>query len=178
MLSSRRLYQAAVGAKVHLCVTPMVLYECLQKPRTSMTTEKAELISRLERARRDGGFPVQECDLDDLFMLARQAPKGLGSGEMSCIATAYKIRSIAFMTDEKKARNFASQKLGLKVETTPKLYAWLQYCQHLGDGDHEDIIREHEIYESRPLTLHFQEAYEEALRCRLMQYSNPGTATP
>ena len=34
MLSSRKLYQAAVNAKLHFCVTPMVLYECLQKPRT------------------------------------------------------------------------------------------------------------------------------------------------
>lgn len=171
MLSSRKLYQAAVNAKVHFCVTPMVLYECLQKPRSSITAEKAELIARLEKALARGSFPVQSCDLDDLVSLARMAPKGLGSGELSCIATAYRIRSIGFMTDEKKARNFASQKLGLVVETTPKLYAWLHYYQHLGDGDHDDVIREHEIYESRPLTPFFQEAYEEAMRCRVMQRS-------
>lgn len=173
MLSSRKLYQAAVNAKLHFCVTPMVLYECLQKPRSSMTSEKAELINRLEKARRNGDFPVQECDLDDLASLVRVAPKGLGSGELSCIATAYRIRSIGFMTDEKKARGFAAQKLGLAVETTPKLYAWLHYYQHLGGGDHEDVIREHELYESRPLTPFFREAYEEAMRCRLMQRSIP-----
>lgn len=99
------------------------------------------------------------------------APKGLGSGELSCIATAYRIRSIGFMTDEKKARGFASQKLGLTVETTPKLYAWLHCYQYLGDGDHEDVIREHERYEVRPLSKYFQEAYEAAMRCRLMQRS-------
>lgn len=143
-----------------------------------MTPEKTEMISRLERARKAGGFPLQECDLDDLATLVRHAPKGLGSGEMSCIATAYKIRSVAFMTDETKARNFAGSKLGLKVETTPKLYAWLPYHLHLGSGDHDDVIREHEIYESMPLTRFFQLAYEEAMRCRLMVRSNPGIGSP
>lgn len=75
------------------------------------------------------------------------------------------------MTDEKKARKFASRQLGLAVETTPKLYAWLHYHLHLGDGDHEDVIREHETYEDRPLTSFFREAYGEAMRCRLMQHS-------
>lgn len=171
VLSARKLYQAALSAKVHFCITPMVLYECLQKPRLSMTIEKAELIRRLEQARKNGQFPLQECDLDDLSALVRQAPKGLGSGELSCIATAYRIRSIAFMTDERQARHFASTKLGLAVETTPKLYAWLHYYQHLGSGDHDDIINEHEMYEVRPLTKFFKEAYEEAMRCRLMQSS-------
>lgn len=168
MLSSRKLYQAAVGAKVHFCITTMVLYECLYKPRTSLTPEKAELINRLEKARANGGFPVQECDLDDLAAIVRVAPKGLGSGEISCIAMAYRIRSLAFMTDEKKARKFATDKLGLNVETTAKLYAWLHYHGHLSDGDHGDVIREHESYESRPLTTFFHDAFEEAMRCRLM----------
>lgn len=169
VLSSRKLYQASVNARVHFCITPMVLYECLHKPRSSPTPEKTELIGHLEKARRDGGFPLQECDLEDLAALARQVPKGLGSGEMSCIAAAYRIRSIAFMTDEKKARNFASQKLGLNVETTPKLYAWLHYRRHLSDGDHEDVIREHERYEKRPLTSFFTDAFNEAMRCRSME---------
>lgn len=178
MLSSRKLYQAAVNARLHFCVTPMVLYECLHKPRSSMTPEKAELIGRLERAQMDGGFPVQACDLDDLAVLVRQAPQGLGSGEMSCIATAYRIRSIAVMTDEKKARNFASKQLGLTVETTPKLYGWLHYHLHLGDGDHEDVIREHERFEARPLTSFLREAFNEAMRCRLMERSIGCTPSP
>lgn len=69
-----------------------------------MTPEKGELINRLKDARKRDEFPIQECDLEDLAMLARMAPRGLGSGELSCIATAYRIRTIAFMTDEKKAR--------------------------------------------------------------------------
>ncbi len=178
VLSSRKLYQASLSAKVHFCITPMVLYECLHKPRSSMTPEKAELIGRLERAQKNGGFPVQACELDDLAAIVRQAPKGLGSGEMSCIATAYRIRSIAVMTDEKKARNYASKQLGLTVETTPKLYGWLHYHLHLGDGDHEDVIREHEQYETRPLTSFFREAFDEAMRCRLMERSIGCTPSP
>lgn len=171
VLSSRKLYQASIIAKVHFCITPMVLYECLYKPRSSITPEKNELINRLEKARKENAFPIQECDLDDLVELARIAPSGLGSGEMSCIATAYRIRSIAFMTDEKKARKFASEKLALVVETTPKLYAWLHYNLFLCDGDHQDVIREHEHHEKMPLTKFFDEAYETALRCRIMNTS-------
>ena len=79
------------------------------------------------------------------------------------------------MTDDKRARNFASERLELRVETTPKLYAWLHYKCHLSDGDHEEIIREHETYEHRPLTKFFREAMEEAMRCRLMQRFSTGT---
>lgn len=171
VLSSRKLHQASVSAKIHFCMTPMVLYECLHKPRSSMTPEKAELIRRLRNAQRDGGFPIQECALEDLVEVARQAPKGLGSGELSCIAAAYRIRSIAFMTDEKQARSFASRHLRLNVETTPRLYAWLHYHQHLGGSDHADVILEHECYEKRPLTKFLNEAFEEAQRCRLIQRS-------
>ena len=176
VLSSRRLYQATIDANIHFCITPMVLYECLYKTRSRMTLEKGKLIKRLEKARADGKFPIQECDLEDLAVIARTAPRGLGSGEVSCIATAYRIRSIAFMTDEKRARHFASKQLGLHVETTPKLYAWLHYSGHLSDGDHEEIIREHEIYEHRPLTVFFQKAFDEAMRCRLMQRYSTGSS--
>ena len=176
VLSSRKLYQATIGANIYFCMTPMVLYECLYKTRSRMTPEKGELIKRLEKAREDGVFPIQECDLEDLAAIARIAPRGLGSGEVSCIATAYRMRSIAFMTDEKSARKFASEELRLHVETTPKLYAWLHYSGHLSDRDHEEIIREHEIYEHRPLTGFFQKAFDEAMRCRLMQRYSTGSS--
>lgn len=125
-------------------------------------------MQRLESARRAGAFPMQPCSLEDLADMTRLAPRGLGSGELSCIAVAYRVRSIAFMTDDRQARHVASTKFGLNVETTPKLYGWLHYYQHLGGGDHEDVIREHEAHESRPLSRFFREAYEEAMRCRLM----------
>lgn len=168
VLSSRKFYQASINANVHFCITPMVLYECLYKPRAAISTEHQEMINRLKSARTQGKFPVQACDLDELARLVQTAPKGLGSGELSCIAMAYQIRSLAFMTDEKKARKFASDSLGLNVETTPKLYAWLHFHSHLSDGDHDHVIREHEVYEKRPLSVFLREAFEEAVRCRLM----------
>lgn len=133
-----------------------------------MTSEQLEVVSRLEHARTDGQFQETPCNLDDLLEVIRSAPSGLGSGELSCIAVARRIRAIAFMTDDQDARWFASRNLGLTVETTPKLYAWLHFQRQLTDSDHIEVVREHERHESRPLTKYFCEAYHEALRCRLM----------
>lgn len=145
----------------------MVLYECVQKPRKITTDPKLELIRRLYAARAEGLFPLHNCDLDDLATITRDAPLGLGSGELSCIAVAYRTVTIGVMTDEKKARRFAEQQLRLVVETTPRLYAWLHYHMYLSDGDHSEVITEHEKHEERPLTRFFEEGYEAALHHRL-----------
>lgn len=168
MLSSQRLSQAAIQAKLHFCVTPVVLYECLQKPRGSITPKKQELIDRLKRAQSAGRFPVQECSIEDLMAIASKAPGRLGAGELSCMATAYRIRSIAFMTDELLARKYAINQLGLAVETTPRLYGFLHYHLHLGEADHTNVIAEHECFEARPLSKYLNDAFQEAMRCRLM----------
>jgi hypothetical protein len=172
MLSALRLYQASVQAKRHFCTTSMVLYECLQKPRSHISPEKRQLMDRLSNARAKERFSIQECSLEDLASISAQAPKGLGSGEMSCIAIAYRIQSIAFMTDERQARVFAEQKLKLHVGTTPRLYGYLHYHQHLGTADHPEIIAEHERFEKRPLTKFLEDAFNEAMRARLMERSN------
>ncbi|OUM07805.1 hypothetical protein BW686_09440 [Pseudomonas syringae] len=168
MLSSKRLFQAAILAKRHFCVTPSVLYECLQKPRSAITEEQAELMSRLRHAQSTGVFQVQACSLEDLLTVSAAAPGRLGSGEMSCLAVAYSIRSIAFMTEERLAKKYATKKLGLNVESTPRLYGYLHYHRHLGDSDHTNVIAEHENFERRPLTEFFNKAYDEAMRCRMM----------
>lgn len=168
VLSAKKIFRAANEARVIFFITPMVLYECLNKPRKMITSETTELIRRLEASRAQGKFDIQPCDLDDLLEVSRRAPAALSSGELSCIATAFKTTSFAFMTDERKARQYAEQKLHLKVETTPKLYGWLHFHRHLLDQDHSEIISEHEIYERRPLTTFFQDAYEMALQYRLM----------
>lgn len=165
-LSSRRLFSAAMTAKVHFCITPMVAYECLQKPRSNPTTESDELVKRLQNAQRNGAFPIQPCELEDLSNIARTAPKGLGAGELSCIAIAYRVQSLAFMTDEKKARLHARDRLRLAVETTPRLYGYLHFHSHLNDADHPEVVAEHERYEKRPLTVFFDDAYRHALYCR------------
>ncbi|MDT7521345.1 hypothetical protein RAE21_02825 [Rhodoferax sp. TBRC 17198] len=168
VLSANAIFRAANSARVNFYVTPMVLYECLNKPRKTTTPESVELIRRLRVLRAQGKFSEQPCDLDDLLAVSRRAPAALSSGELSCIATAYKTTSFAFMTDERKARQYAEQRLHLKVETTPKLYGWLHFHRHLVDADHSVVIEEHEKHERRPLTKFFQEAYETALQYRLM----------
>lgn len=168
VLSTERLFRAANAAKVTFCITPMVLYECLNKPRKSITPEMKTLIQRLISSRRNGNFQLQSCDLDDLLAVTRRAPAALSSGELSCIATAYKITTFAVMTDERQARQYSEQKLNLRVETTPKLYGWLHFHRHLVDSDHKAVIAEHELYERRPLSKFFHEAYESALQYQLM----------
>lgn len=168
MLSSLRLNQATIQAKLNFCITPVVLYECLHKPRPCITPEQQVLIDRLKSNLEKGRFPVQECSLDDLLTISEKAPGKLGSGELSCIATAYRIRSIAVMTDEKLARKYAQENLGLLVETTPRLYGYLHFHMHLGGSDHDEVIKEHEHFERRPLTQFFNETFNEAIRCRLM----------
>ena len=169
LLSSRILFRSACSAGLYFCITPMVLYECLHKPRKAVTPEQTELIKRFEAARDGKTFTTQVCDLDDLMAVNSRAPMRLNSGELSCIAIAYKMNTIAVMTDEKLARQYAERSLSLKVETTPKLYAWLHYSRHLSDGDHDDVISEHEKYERRPLTNFFNDAYKTALQYRLME---------
>ena len=176
MLSSLRLSEAAIQAKLHFCITPVVLYECVYKPRPNITPEQRELMNRLESNRAKGRFPILECSLDDLLTISEKSPGKLGSGELSCIAAAYRIRSIAVMTDEKLARKYAREKLGLLVETTPRLYGYLHYHLHLGESDHDQVIKEHERFEERPLTQFFNQTFSEAMRCRLM--TRTSTAEP
>lgn len=170
VLSARKLYHAVFATRLTFCITPMVLYECIQKPRRVVTDEMAELLTRLELVRKKGRFPLQACGLDDLMTVIRTAPTGLSSGELSCIAVAYHLSTMAVMTDERQARHFAREKLGLRVETTPRLYGWLHFHMHLMDGDHSEIVAEHEKYERRPLTKFLNEAYESALQYRLIEH--------
>ena len=177
MLSSIRMNQAVIQAKIHFCTTSVVLYECLGKPR-STATEGGELLkSRLRKELTAGRFSLQECSLDDLIAVTSKAPARLGSGELSCIATAYRIRSIAVMTDDKRARDSAQQKFGLRVETTPRLYGYLHYHRHLSDADHPDVINEHERFENRPLTKFLDATYREAMRCKQMAMTSSNSKT-
>lgn len=178
MLSSLRLNEAAIQAKLHFCITPVVLYECLQKPRPNITPEQQELMDRLMANRANGRFPVQECSLDDLLTISERAPGKLGSGELSCIAAAYGIRNIAVMTDEKLARKYAQGRLGLSVETTPRLYGYLHYHLHLRGDDHDEVINEHKRFEIRPLTDFFNQTFNDAKRCRQMANMSGADSAP
>ncbi|MGR2930083.1 hypothetical protein [Acidithiobacillus ferriphilus] len=171
ILSAQKLYRAANTAKLTFLMTPMVLYECAYKPRNEPSPEQIELSKRFRSAREDGAFTIQACALDDLLAVSLNAPVALGSGELSCIAMAYRMSTVAVMTDDLQARRYAESKISLRVETTPRLYGWLHYCRHLSDGDHPEIMAEHERYERRPLTSFFNEAYTSSLEYRLMDSS-------
>ena len=178
MLSSRALFEATKSSRVSICITPMVRYECVIKHRKTETAEQTELLRRFHLAESDGVLPVHACDARDLLTIGRLAPSSLSSGELSCIATAYGIQSIAVMTDEKKARRFAAG-MSLKVETTPRLYGWLHYSNQLTDSDHPKVIAEHESLERRPLTTFLNAAFEAALRSRARdRLHSAGTGTP
>ncbi len=168
VLSSKKLFRSAIAARVSFCLTPMILYECIYKKRKVLTTQMIELIERFNTARANRGFEDCGCDIDNLLSVSRQAPSGLSSGELSCIATAYEIPSLAFMTDEKKARRYAEEILKLKVETTAKMYGWLHFKGHLTDWDHKEIVIEHETYERRPISKFLEDAYIAALEYRAM----------
>jgi len=47
VLSADAIFRAANLARINFYVTPMVLYECLNKPRKTTTPESDELIRRL-----------------------------------------------------------------------------------------------------------------------------------
>jgi hypothetical protein len=168
VLSSRTLYSAARGAGVVFICTGFVLYECLFKPRRTISACDGELQTRLRSARKDSCFVSYPLDVTDLQTIAiLENRKRLGKGELSSIAFALKSRQ-AFLTDDQRARKLAREVLlESPTQTTPHLVGWLFFSNRLGDADKGTIIKEHEGME-RHLTRYFDEAYLEACRCRLM----------
>lgn len=177
-LSSRRLYDAALAAKCSFCCVAFVHYECLHKPRKNPSAKELELRDRLIVEIKNGKFPKYEISIDDLQEVATlEARRKLSKGELASIAFAKRTRQ-AFLTDDRKARDlaFATLDRGM-TQTTPHLLAWLFFDSRLMDGDLEEIVLEHKGY-GRPLEPHYRDAYMEALRCRLMASSSPGSTRP
>ena len=169
VLSSRTLYSAARSAGCVFCCCYYVLYECLHKKPRAPNPSYEELRRRLERERADGQFREVHLDVDDLQDVdALRNRRRLSAGELASIVLAKKIGQ-AFLTDDQNARRLASAIMDdRKVQTTPHLVGWLYFTGNLVDGDKDAIAREHEAL-GRPLVRYFQEMYEEAMRCRLMQ---------
>lgn len=166
VLSSALLHAAAKEAHCEFCVTGFVRYECLVKPRKATTPAETELIRRLAHEQGRGGFAAHSCDIGDLQAVKiLQGRERLGKGELSSIAFAMKIGQ-AVITDDQKARRLAEDAGHALTQTTPHLFAWLIFKGRLGDSDKTTVIAQHEAME-RPLTPHFQTAYEMALQCRL-----------
>ncbi len=166
VLSSKRLYAAATEARCGFCITSFVLYECLIKPRKSITSVQQELIDRLLVERKRGAFKEHSCDIGDLQAIkVLESRKRLGKGELSSIAFAMKIGQ-AVITDDMKARELAHRSGHLLVQTTPHLFAWLIFNDRLGDSDKSTVITQHEAMK-QILGPHFERAYEMALQCKL-----------
>ncbi|WP_342240852.1 hypothetical protein [Inquilinus sp. OTU3971] len=173
LLSSNRLFRAALRRQCFFVVAPYVRYEALDKLWTRPTTSGLEMqveLRQLLSERR--GFTEETVSLEDLQAVA-SAPEArrLGRGEIAALALARKLRS-AVLTEDQRARR-AAPKVGVDVaQTTPHLLGWLLYEGELTDGDVPVVIAEHEarIEANRGrLTRFLQMIYYEACRCRLLR---------
>jgi hypothetical protein len=167
VLGSRLLREAARSAGVSLCITEFVRYECLHKP-GRFRPERTELQSRLRHEMTSGAVGSYSLEVEDLQELSvLESRRRLSKGELSSVVLAKKTRQ-AVMTDDRKARKLAISVLPSdRVQTTAHLFGWLYFCGRLLDGDR--ITVEVQLAEvGRSLAPHFENAYLEALRCKLM----------
>lgn len=166
ILSSPHLYAAAKGARCDFCVTSFVQYECLVKPRNSISSKEQTLIDRLKAEQRRGAFQAHSCNIDDLQAIEiLEKRKKLGKGELSSIAFAMKIRQ-GFITDDRKALKLAKDSGHPYAQTTPHLFSWLIFTSKLGDSDKTIVITQH-VDAGGHIAPHLQKGYELALQCRL-----------
>lgn len=177
VLASRILHGAARSAQISFCITAFVRYECLHKPSRAWP-ERPELQNRLRREIQSGAVMACPIDVEDLQEVAvLEARQRLSKGEISSIVFSKKSQQ-AFMTDDKKAAILARTILpGHKVQSTPHLLAWLIFTARLQDSDKDAIVAELTSL-SRNLNPHLEDAYREALRCRLMTQQPAGAAVP
>jgi len=147
-------------------MTGFVLYECLIKKRGTQKATDKELMTRLQKAQRDGAFKAHVTTIDDLQRVAQlEQRKRLGKGELSTITFAMRINQ-AVMTDDQKARRLAQDVGHQLVQTTPHLFAWLIFKQRLVDSDKSLVIQQHEEM-GQILRPHFEDAYRLARECGL-----------
>lgn len=167
VLSSNRLHAAAKEANCSFCMTVFVQYECLLKPRKkALGIEEEELRRRLVSEQSRSGFAAHSCSISDLQTIRLlESRKRLGKGELSSIAFAMRIGQ-AVITDDKKARKLAFDSGHNLTQTTPHLFSWLIFTGRLVDSDKSVVIAELNKM-GRPLSQHFESAYELALQCRL-----------
>jgi predicted nucleic acid-binding protein len=173
VLASRLLHGAAKSAQVSFCLTEFVRYECLVKPGQARP-ERLELQNRLKREIQAGSMKPCRIEIEDLQDVAvLESRRRVSKGELSSIVFAKKSQQ-AFMTDDRKAANLARTIVATdKVQSTPQLLAWLFYIGRLQDSD-KDAITSELIALSRNLQPHLDNAYVEALRCRLMSHTSQG----
>lgn len=172
VLLSGRLFHVARNAGCVFCCAYYVLYECLVKQPKIHSDSYVETKKRLEQARKSGSqfqeIHIDIEDLQDADVMSRR--KRVDKGELASIALAKKIRQ-AFLTDDQNARRFGEDVLGTDmVQTTPHLFGWLFFENHLTDADKDPILAEHKRF-GRPLGPYLERTYLWALECRLKQSS-------
>jgi len=176
VLSSNRLFRAALSANVAFACTGVVIYECLHKPRKSESEADRQLQNRLRAAAKASEVTVCPIQIEDLQIVALlENRKRLGKGELSTIAFAIRTRQ-AVLSDDQKARRLVNDIMSRPAQTTPHLFGWLYFVNRLSDSDKDIVIGEHREV-GRPLELHLEAAYREALRCRLMAANSKGART-
>jgi predicted nucleic acid-binding protein len=170
VLASRLLYAAAQTARVSLCLTQFVRYECFHKVGQARA-ERSELQARLKREISSGKVTSCRIDLEDLQDIEILQARGrLSKGELSSIVFAKKTQQ-AFLTDDRKAARLAAKILRAgNVQSTPHLIAWLYFLGNLQDSDKNSIVKDLAAL-GRNLQPHLENAYQEALRCRLATYT-------
>lgn len=176
ILSSQTLHTAAKNAGCSFCVTQVVQYELLVKPRAKHKPADIELRKRLTSEQALGGFPCHACSIDDLRVVsALEARKRLGKGELSSIAFAMRIRQ-ALITDDRKAAKLARESGHGLTQTTPHLLAWLEFNGALSDPDKLAVIAQHTGLNGS-LAGPFKDALEMAKQCKA-NASGVGSAQP
>ncbi len=167
LLSSKILYVASLESNCSFSCTAFVIYECLYKPRSNKCDVEEELIDRLKAERQKGLFTDYHntiADLQDIVVL--ESRMKLSKGELSSIVFANRTNQ-AILTDDQQARRLAETILPRgKVQTIPKLFAWLVYTNKLGDSEKNDINRDLNYF-NRPIEKYIDEAYLIALENRL-----------
>lgn len=172
LLSSSTLYTAAQLVGCTYCCTQAVHYEAAIKKRSHPRPEAERLKQRFLRESESGRFPQYRISIEDLQDLESiTETKRLGMGELSSIAFAHKINH-ALLTDDKRAAKAAKRVIPAnRVQSVPHLFGWLFFTAQLSDSDKTTVIAEHGA-NGQGLAIHFEGAYNMALRSRLMAGAN------
>lgn len=175
ILSSATLHAAAKKAGCSFCITDVVRYELLVKPRSKPNPSDTELQKRLGVEQALGGFPSHSCSMEDLSVVsALEQRKKLGIGELSSIAFAMRIRQ-AVITDDLKAAKLARDSGHDMTQTTPHLLAWLDFNGTLSGEEKQDVLTQH-VALNGSLAEHLARAMEMASQCKAN--ASGGIATP
>lgn len=165
ILSSETLHLAAKKAGCSFCVTGVVQYELLLKPRSRHKDSDVELRARLEREQAAGGFPSHACSLEDLRMVsALEERKKLGKGELSSIALAMRLYQ-AVITDDRKAARLSRDAGHSLTQTTPHLLSWLEFNDALSEAEKRTVFEQHAELNGS-LDGPFRDAIEIARQCK------------